>query len=173
MPAFFDTNVLVYAFDEGEPEKREVARKLVDEHLIEGDGMLSVQVLREFYSATRKLAHPLPIEKAVEAAGYLAAFSPIAEDGRMVIGAVRRSRELALSFWDALIVEAALAGGADRLLTEDLQACREPLSLVLHELSGRDARASKNQWACVAATSSRYFSTSTTGMTSPYLASMS
>ena len=121
MPAFLDTNVLVYAFDEGEPKKREVARRLVDEHLIEGDGMLSVQVLREFYSATRKPTHPLPIEKAVEAVGYLATFSPIAEDARMVIGAARRSRELMLSFWDALIVEAALRGGADRILTEDLQ----------------------------------------------------
>ena len=121
MPAFLDTNVLVYAFDEGEPEKREVARRLVDEHLIEGDGMLSVQVLREFYSATRRPAHPLPIEKAVEAVGYLATFSPIAEDARMVVAAVRRSRELTLSFWDALILEAALRGGADRLLTEDLQ----------------------------------------------------
>ena len=120
MPAFLDTNVLVYAFDEGEPEKREVARRLVDEHLIEGDGMLSVQVLREFYSATRRPAHPLPIEKAVEAVGYLATFSPIAEDARMVVAAVRRSRELTLSFWDALILEAALRGGADRLLTEDL-----------------------------------------------------
>jgi len=121
VPAFLDTNVLVYAFDEGEREKREVARRLVDEHLIEGDGMLSVQVLWEFYSATRKPAHPLPIEKAVEAVGYLATFSPIAEDARMVVGAVRRSRELSLSFWDALIVEAALRGGADRILTEDLQ----------------------------------------------------
>ena len=121
MPAFLDTNVLVYAFDEGEPEKREVARGLVDEHLIEGDGMLSVQVLREFYAATRRPSHPLPIEKAVEALGYLATFSPIAEDARMVVGAVRRSRELSLSFWDALIVEAALRGGADRILTEDLQ----------------------------------------------------
>ena len=116
MPAFLDTNVLVYAFDEGEPEKREVARRLVEEHLIEGDGMLSVQVLREFYSATRKPTHPLPIEKAVEAVGYLATFLPIAEDARMVVGAVRRSRELTLSFWDA-----ALRGGADRLLSEDLQ----------------------------------------------------
>jgi len=121
VPAFLDTNVLVYAFDEGEPEKREVARRLVGEHLIEGDGMLSVQVLREFYSATRKLAHPLPIGKAVEAVGYLARFSPIAEDARMVVGAAHRSRELALSFWDALIVEAALRGGADLILTEDLQ----------------------------------------------------
>jgi len=116
-----DTNVLVYAFDEGEPEKREVARGLVEEHLVEGDGMLSVQVLREFYSATRKPTRPLPIEKAIEAVGYLATFSPIAEDARMVVGAIRRSQVLMFSFWDALIVEAALRGGADRLLTEDLQ----------------------------------------------------
>jgi len=116
-----DTNVLVYAFDEGEPEKREVARGLVEEHLVEGDGMLSVQVLREFYAATRKPTRPLPIEKAIEAVGYLATFSPIAEDARMVVGAIRRSQVLMLSFWDALIVEAALRGGADRLLTEDLQ----------------------------------------------------
>ena len=121
MPAFLDTNVLVYAFDEGEPEKREVARGLVEEHLVEGDGMLSVQVLREFYAATRKPTRPLPIEKAVEAVGYLATFSPIAEDARMVVGAIRRSQVLMLSFWDALIVEAALRGGADRLLTEHLQ----------------------------------------------------
>ena len=121
MPAFLDTNVLVYAFDEGEPEKREVARGLVEEHLVEGDGMLSVQVLREFYAATRKPTRPLPIEKAVEAVGYLATFSPIAEDARMVVGAIRRSQVLMFSFWDALIVEAALRGGADRLLTEHLQ----------------------------------------------------
>jgi predicted nucleic acid-binding protein len=42
---FFDTNVLVYAFDRGEPEKREVSRRLMEEHLAGGDGMLSVQVL--------------------------------------------------------------------------------------------------------------------------------
>jgi predicted nucleic acid-binding protein len=139
VPAFLDTNVLVYAFDEGEPEKREVARRLVDKHLIEGDGMLSVQVLREFYAATRKPTHPLPIEKAVEAVGYLATFSPIAEDARMVVGAVRRSRELTLSFWDALIVEAALRAGADRLLTEDLQHGQQIEGLVVENPFGEVA----------------------------------
>lgn len=121
MPAFFDTNILVYAFDEGELEKREVSRGLIEKHLVEGDGMLSVQVLREFYSVTQRTSHPLPIEEAVEAVGYLATFSPLSEDAEMVLGAVRRSREYMLSFWDALIVEAALRGGADRLLSEDLQ----------------------------------------------------
>ena len=121
MPKFFDTNVLVYAFDDGEPGKREVARELIYRHLISGNGLLSVQVLREFYSATRKVSHPLPVEDAAEAVGYLATFSPISEDTEMVLGAVRRSQDLMLSFWDALIVEAALKGRADTLLTEDLQ----------------------------------------------------
>jgi len=121
MRPFFDTNVLVYAFDEGEPEKREVALALIKEHLEEGDGMLSVQVLREFYASVRRLARPLSAAEAEEALGSFAVFSPLTEDWRMVVGAARRSRELTLSFWDALIVEAALRGGADRLLTEDLQ----------------------------------------------------
>jgi predicted nucleic acid-binding protein len=121
MRPFFDTNVLVYAFDEGEPEKREVSLALIKEHLEEGDGILSVQVLREFYVSVRRLARPLSAAEAEEALGSLAVFSPITEDWRMVVGATRRSRELTLSFWDALIVEAALRAGAGSLLTEDLQ----------------------------------------------------
>lgn len=121
MRPFFDTNVLVYFVDEDEPEKKEVARNLVEEHLVGGDGTLSVQVLREFYSAARKLRRPLSDQKARKAVRYFAAFSPIPEDARMVLGAVRRSQEVSLSLWDALIVEAAISGGADRLLSEDLQ----------------------------------------------------
>lgn len=121
MPAFFDTNVIVYFIDEDEPEKREIARSLIEEHLVGGDGMISVQVLREFYSATRKLRRPLSDEQAEDMVRYFSTFRTLPEDAGMILGAVRRSRELELSFWDALIVEAALKGGADRLLTEDLQ----------------------------------------------------
>ena len=117
MPPFFDTNVLVYAFDEDEPEKQRISRELIDEHLARGDGMLSVQVFREFYSVSR----PLSVEEAVEAVNYFATFALGSEDGETVLGAIRRSREYMLSFWDALIVESALRGGADRLLTVDLQ----------------------------------------------------
>jgi predicted nucleic acid-binding protein len=121
MRPFFDTNVLVYAFDEGEPEKREVALALIKEHLEEGDGIFSVQVLREFYVSVRRLSRPLSAAEAEEALGSFAVFSPITEDWSMVVGAARRSRERTLSFWDALIVEAALRAGAGRLFTEDLQ----------------------------------------------------
>lgn len=53
--------------------------------------------------------------------GYFSTFRTLNENAGMVLGAVRRSQEAMLSFRDALIVEAALAAGADRLLTEDLQ----------------------------------------------------
>ncbi|MGB3633721.1 MAG: PIN domain-containing protein [Rubrobacteraceae bacterium] len=121
MPPFFDTNILLYAFDEDEPEKQSVSRELIDEHLTRGDGILSVQVLREFYSVSRRESRPLSVEDAVEAVNYFATFALGPEDAETVLGAIRRSREYMLSFWDALIVESALRCGADRLLTEDLQ----------------------------------------------------
>ena len=121
MPPFFDTNVLVYAFDEGEPEKRAVALALIEEHLVDGDGVLSVQVLREFYSAVRREPQPLSNEAAAAAVGRLAGFSPLSEDVGLVLKAVRRTGEMSISLWDAMIVEAALKAGADRLFTEDLQ----------------------------------------------------
>jgi predicted nucleic acid-binding protein len=67
------------------------------------------------------LSHPLSEAEAEDALGNFAEFSLATEDWRAVVGAVRRSRELMLSFWDALILEAAIRGGADTLLTEDLQ----------------------------------------------------
>lgn len=121
MRPFFDTNVLVYAVDQEEPEKSAVAGALAEEHLVEGEGMISVQVLREFYVASRRLRRPLTEEQAGEMVGYFSTFRTQVETADMVLSAVSRSRDLSLSFWDALIVEAALAAGADTLLTEDLQ----------------------------------------------------
>lgn len=51
MGPFFDSNVVVYTVDRAEPGKREVARALFEEHLQEGSGFISPQVLREFYVA--------------------------------------------------------------------------------------------------------------------------
>ena len=121
MRPFFDTNVLVYAVDQEEPEKSAVAGALAEEHLVEGEGMISVQVLREFYVASRRLRRPLTEEQAGEMVGYFSTFKIQVETADMVLSAVSRSQEHSLSFWDALIVEAALAAGADTLLTEDLQ----------------------------------------------------
>lgn len=87
--------------------------------------MISVQVLREFYSASRKIPRPLSDEQAQEMVRYFSTFRTLPEDAEMVLRAVPRSREYMLSFWDALIVEAALSAGADRIFSEDLQHGQE------------------------------------------------
>lgn len=120
MPAFVDTNILVYAVDETEGGEREIAGEVVAEHLVDGDGFISAQVLREFYSASRRMAKPLPSDVAARMVVRFSRFRVVPEDTETVVRAVDRVGE-GFSFWDALIVEAALRGGADRLLSEDMQ----------------------------------------------------
>jgi predicted nucleic acid-binding protein len=121
---FVDTNVLVYAVDTADSRKQEVAKSL----LRPGSGsdavtlVLSTQVLAEFYvTVTRKLAKPLPEAAAEESVRKLAELPMVLTDEALVLAGVARSRRDQLSLWDALIVEAALAGGCDRLWSEDLQ----------------------------------------------------
>ena len=121
MPSFFDTNVLIYSVDTSETGKYELAVDLVEKHLVRANGAISVQVLREFYSVSRKIDNPLSDEQAREMVRRFATFRVLSEDAGTVLRAVRRHREMSFSFWDALILEAALKSGADRLFTEDMQ----------------------------------------------------
>jgi predicted nucleic acid-binding protein len=122
MRVFFDTNVLVYLFDDDAPEKQALARTVLQREVEDGRAVLSTQVLQEFFVATtRKLADPLSSEDGERAVRDLAELPVIQVTTRLVLDAVRRTRKTGFSFWDALIIETALAGGADRLLTEDLQ----------------------------------------------------
>jgi predicted nucleic acid-binding protein len=119
-PWFVDTNVLVYAFDDDSPDKRRTARRLLDDKA--DQLVLSTQVLGEFYvTVTRKLARPLPANRAVEALDALCAFPVRGLAPALVRSAVRRSASSRVSYWDALIIESALDAGAAVLLTEDLQ----------------------------------------------------
>lgn len=117
--SFVDTNVLVYAFDDGEPAKRDRAREL----LAAPDAPLTIsaQVIGEFYVVvTRKLATPLDDADAAVAVAELLRLPVVPLDGELARAAIATSRSARLSYWDALIVEAAAAAGCDRLLTEDL-----------------------------------------------------
>jgi predicted nucleic acid-binding protein len=130
---FFDTNVLVYLFDESAPDKKRKAQELFETHSAGGSLLLSTQVLQEFYvTVTRKLAVPLAPGDAIEVVRQLTAFSPLEVDAKMVVRAAERSEAEMLSFWDALIVEAALAAGAERILSEDLQDGREHSGVTVH-----------------------------------------
>jgi predicted nucleic acid-binding protein len=116
---FLDTNVLVYLFDSDEPEKQAQARELLHQG---SDIRLSRQVLQEFYvAATRKLAKPLPPEQARRVVADLGVFRVLRISHHLVLSAIDRSLASRVSFWDGLIIEAALAAGARRLVSEDLQ----------------------------------------------------
>lgn len=116
---FIDTNVLVYAHDRDQPDKRERALNLLADHA--GDLVVSTQVLAEFYVvATRKLARPLAAQEAAAQVDEMAQGTVVGMDADLVRSAVAFSREHSLSLWDALIVGAAVRGGCDVLFTEDL-----------------------------------------------------
>lgn len=122
MRSFLDTNVLVYSLDEDVPAKKGVAERLIAEESEAGRASLSTQVLQEFYVVvTRKLKRPLSPERAESAVRALSVLPVVQIDPPLILAAIGRARRYRLSFWDSLIVEAALAGGATTLYSEDLR----------------------------------------------------
>ena len=121
MKFFFDTNVLVYLFDTDSPDKRRKGRALFQKHAEAGNILLSTQVLQEFYvTVTRKLARPLDATTATEAVTRFAELPLVQIDSKLILSAIHRSRESRLSFWDALVVQAAIEGHANTLYSEDM-----------------------------------------------------
>jgi predicted nucleic acid-binding protein len=119
---FVDTNVLIYAHDRDAGQKHEAAKKVLRELWSEREGVLSMQVLQEFYvNVTRKIASPLSKATAraiVESYRSWCAQTTVEE----ISAAFRIEDEAQLGFWDALVVASASKSGAVRLISEDLNA---------------------------------------------------
>lgn len=114
--------MLVYLFDVSDPEKKTRAQEVFDRAVEADRAILGTQVLQEFYvNVTRKLTSTLPLEETKARVRDLSRLPLIQVDVPLILAAVGRSQEMSFSFWDALIVEAALKARAGRLLTEDLQ----------------------------------------------------
>ena len=119
---FVDTNVLLYAHDASETEKQPIARALLEELWADRSGVLSTQVLQEFYVvATRKFEPPMRRSEAREIVALYATWSVVQVDVGLILDAAALEEQAQLSFWDALIVETARRAGATRLVSEDLQ----------------------------------------------------
>jgi predicted nucleic acid-binding protein len=118
--AFFDTNVLIYADDASAGAKRDRAADLILDALRNSTGVLSSQVLQEYFvAATRKLGlDPARARARVE---VFLKLPVVIVDPAMILAAIDLHRLDAISFWDALIIKAASAGGCDVLYSEDLQ----------------------------------------------------
>ncbi len=118
---FIDTNILIYADDADSGVKQAIAQAIVTGALQSGVGVISTQVLQEYFAvATRKL-HVAP-DMAQRKVEVLANLAVVAVDVSHIIEAIKLQRLYGLSFWDALVVQAARLGGCSRLLSEDMQA---------------------------------------------------
>ena len=120
---FVDSNVLIYAHDANAGEKQERATEHLAKLWASAAGVLSTQVLQEFYvNVTRKIPVPLPAATAREVVRDYATWSGIPITPATVLRASEISEIWQVSFWDSMIIASAEENGAERILTEDLSA---------------------------------------------------
>jgi predicted nucleic acid-binding protein len=126
MPArsFFDTNVLIYADDKAALAKQRKALDLIAEHRRARTGVVSLQVLQEYFvTVTKKLRVDASVaRRKVE---LLSEFDVAAPDVVDILAAIDLHRLHGFSFWDSLILRAAKQAGCSVLFSEDLQNARE------------------------------------------------
>ena len=118
--SFLDSNILVYTDDSRNPNKQNQAENLVERVLLHRSGVISIQVMQEYFSvATRKLKiEPVICRQKLELLSALTVFQPTPAD---VLAAIDLYRLHQLSFYDAMILRAALQSGCRTLYSEDLQ----------------------------------------------------
>ena len=116
---FLDTNILVYSLDQSDAGKREKCRGLIKGLIGEHSGVISTQVMQEFYvAATAKLgADPLLIKDILRS---LERFETVVVSPMLIKEAIDCAIINRLSFWDALIVVSAESARCETLWTEDL-----------------------------------------------------
>lgn len=120
---FFDTNILVSAYDSHLPDKQQKAQNIVLSGVREGNGVLSTQVLGEFFMVvTKKINKPLSVRDARDIIKYMGRMKVQEIDVLIVERALDTLEQYKISYWDALIVAAAERARCNRILSEDLNA---------------------------------------------------
>jgi predicted nucleic acid-binding protein len=119
--AFFDSNIVVYAYDRNAGLKRDRAKALLEANMRAGTLVLSTQVMVESYNALQRAAL-LKREAALAIVEVLAEEHVVTTDAALVLRAIRLAQRHQLSHWDGLIVQAALDAGCTKLYSEDMQA---------------------------------------------------
>lgn len=120
---FIDTNVFIYSFDQDQPVKQKKSVELIQEGLGTGIGIISTQVIQEFLNvATRKFSVPMKLEHSKS---YLRlVMNPLCQvypDLALYEAGLDLQAETGYSFFNSLILAAAIRGGCDFLYTEDMQ----------------------------------------------------
>ncbi|MGE5572773.1 MAG: PIN domain-containing protein [Bacteroidota bacterium] len=121
-----DTNVLVYAYDRSEAPKQQRAVEVLDLLIASGKGVISTQVLSEFFNAvTRKIRMPLTIEDAMASVeNHTRAWRVLDVTTFIILEAIRGVRDHQLAFWDAQIWATARLNQVPVVLSEDFASGR-------------------------------------------------
>ena len=118
---FVDTNILMYAHDASAGEKHGRAKALVEELWRDRTGVVSTQVLQELsVNLRKKTRRPLDAKATREIVADYLAWQVVVNSGESILEALDLEARYQISFWDALVVQAALASGAEVLYSEDL-----------------------------------------------------
>jgi predicted nucleic acid-binding protein len=119
MASFFDTNILIYADDNADTQKQLVASKLIANAYVQGNAVISAQVMQEYYNVA---VNKLKIEAAFAAQRlrFFAKFEVVSATPQLVIAATELHRLHQLSFWDAMIVQSAITSGCNTLFSRDM-----------------------------------------------------
>jgi predicted nucleic acid-binding protein len=117
---FLDSNILLYADDAKDERKRDLALALILHHRQQRTGVVSVQVLQEYFAnATSKLK--VSIDEARYKVQFHSRFQVVEPSALDVVAAIDLHSVHRISFWDAMILHSAKQAGCRVLLTEDLQ----------------------------------------------------
>ena len=117
--AFFDTNIFLYADDESDALKQKLASDLIIRYQADNSGLLSTQVLQEYFAAsTKKLG--LSSQAALAKVELMTQLRVVKLNELDIISAINLHLRHKISIWDATIVFAAGKGGAEILFSEDL-----------------------------------------------------
>ena len=118
---FVDTNILLYAHDVTIGAKHDRARALVEELWRTRSGVLSTQVLQELcVNLRRKAGRPLDVKTTREIVTDYLSWEVVVNTGESVLEALEIENRYGISFWDALVIQAAESSGAAVLYSEDL-----------------------------------------------------
>jgi predicted nucleic acid-binding protein len=129
---FVDTNILVYAHDAAAGEKHARAKALVTQIWNNRCGVLSTQVLQEFYvNIRKKAAAPVGTAEAKQWLTDYLTWEVVVNDANAVIEAIDLEERYQVSFWDALILHAANSAGASVIYSEDLNHGQQYADLVV------------------------------------------
>jgi predicted nucleic acid-binding protein len=119
---FLDTNILIYAYDVSAGDKHKTAKTIMMDLWDSGRGIISIQVLQEFFvNITKKVSKPLEIKLAKDIIRDLLKWEVVAIDGESLLEAIELHVRHQYSLWDSMILKAAQRGGAIILLSEDLK----------------------------------------------------